>query len=275
VLYDSKQESIRDQITTNYTTTATLNRQLNQVNALRTRIQNSPEDPASLYANQLSLVLLLNNIAAGTGGSDSGPIAQLQITLPDTTSAPLSKANQLSEIDAAVKAIQGQQEEISGQTAELEKELLAPSPALTPDQSSSISPAAKAYIARENQLQSQLEQANAQLDNLQKTRDLDRSTYGLLRSRLAEQNVNGVIGDIVAVGSVADEEQTSKARSSVRSWAIDVAIWVVIALIIGIGLAYLLGLTRPGFDSNSAITRRMRMSRGGPKGVPASQSGPQ
>ncbi len=71
VLYDAEKQSIRDQISNNYAITAGLNQQLSQVEALRTRIQQSPEDQASLYANQVSLLLLLNSMITGLPASSS------------------------------------------------------------------------------------------------------------------------------------------------------------------------------------------------------------
>ncbi len=177
----------------------------------------------------------------------------------------MSKSNQLSDIDAAVKATQGLQEDIGSQTADLEKRLLAPVPPALPAQSSTFSPTLKSYVEQQSQLHSRIEQESAEQDQLQKTRDLDRSTYELLRSRLAEQNVNGMISDLVAIGSASDEEQTASSRSALRSLVLDTGLWVSIALVLGIGLAFLLSVVRPDFNSNAAITRRFKVSRGGPK----------
>jgi len=291
VLYDAEQQSIRDQISNNYTFSAGLDQQLNQIEALRTRVQQSPEDQASLYANQVSLLLLLNSMITGMPASTStsssrsnspsgqppgqapvqasapasAPAVQLQISLADAGNAPLSKSNQLSDIDAAITAIQGLQEEIGGQTADLKKKLLAPAPTIIPDQSSALSPSLQSYIARQSQLRSRLEQETANQDQLQKTRDLDRSTYELLRTRLAEQTANSTISDVVAVGSAADEEETAGSRSILRSLAVGTLLWVVVALVLGIGLAILLSIIWPQFNSNTAITRRIGFSRGGPK----------
>lgn len=282
VLYDAEQQSTRDQISNNYAFSAGLDQQLNQIEALRTRVQQSPEDQASLYANQVSLLLLLNSMITGMPASTStsssrsnspsgqspgqapvqasapasAPAVQLQISLADAGNAPLSKSNQLSDIDAAIKAIQGLQEEIGGQTADLEKKLLAPAPTIMPDQSSALSPSLQSYIARQSQLRSRLEQETANQDQLQKTRDLDRSTYELLRTRLAEQKANSTISDVVTIGSAADEEETAGSRSLWRSLAVGTLLWVAVALVLGVGLACLLSIVWPEFDSNTAITRK-------------------
>jgi hypothetical protein len=255
VLYDAEQESIRIQISTNYTITAGLNQQLNQIKALRTRIQQAPEDPASAYANQVSLLLLLNSVIGGTTGSSPEARVQLQLSLGDASSAPLSKGNQLSELDAAVQAIQGLQDDISRQTAELEGTLSGPLPAATPGQPAALSPTLQAYLDRQNQLQSQLEQKRFELSQLEKTRDLDQSAYDLLRSRLAEQNVNGMISNIVDIGSAADEEQTIDSRSALRSLVLVVGQWVLLGLALGIFLAYLLNFVWPNFNSNDTLGR--------------------
>jgi hypothetical protein len=195
---------------------------------------------------------------------------QLQVTIADTSTTPLSKSSQLSEIDAAVKGIQGLQEELSGQTVDLENRLRSPSPAATPGQATALSPTLQAYVDQQVRLRTQLEQKNAQLERIQQTRDLDRSTYELLRSRLAEQTVNGTISDIVVIGSAADEEQTAHSRSLLRSLVLDTGEWILIAVALGIGLAYLLSLVRPNFNSNDAIGRRIY--RGGPKAARVSRS---
>jgi hypothetical protein len=269
VLYDAEQQSLRDQVTANYTITAGLNQQLNQLQALRTRVEQSPDDQNALFANQVNLMLLLNNIVAGTGtgssASPSDPGMQLQLSLADISKQPLTKAAQLSEIDAAVKSVQGLQEDIKGQTADLEGRLRLPLPAppARSDQSSALSPALQSVIDQQNKLQSQLEQKKFDLARLQKTRDLDQNAYDLLRSRLAEQNVNATISNIVDIGSAASDEQTVHSRSVLRSLALVVGEWVLIALALGIGLAYLLSAVRPGFSSNEALRRGFSRGRAG------------
>ena len=60
-----------------------------------------------------------------------------------------------------------------------------------------------------NELQSQIEQLTFQRNQLQRTRDLQQTSYDLLRSRLAEQQVKRVISSVVDLGSAASDDATA------------------------------------------------------------------
>jgi microcompartment protein CcmL/EutN len=274
VLQDAERDSVRAQISKNYTTTATLSEQLNELAALRTRIERSPEDRGSLYSNQVALLLLLNKVLAGSpvvSEHIQQVAVQLQINVTDLANGPLSKSSQLSDLDSTVAAVQKLRDDVGRQTAELTSGLISPGPPATPGASKTLSPTLQAYIEQQGKLQSQLEQLKFQKSRLEKTRDLQQNAYDLLRSRLAEQNVNVLISSIVEIGSAADEAQTAAARSVLRSVALATGEWVLFALALAIVLAYLFNALWPNFNSNHAL--RTRISRGGQKRVSVSRGG--
>jgi hypothetical protein len=267
VLRDAESESIRARITENYSTTATLNRQLDELAALRTRIQQSPEDQGSLYSNQIALTLLLNRVVGG----DSANSIQLQVNLTSPANGTLSKSSQLSDLDSTVTAVQQLQADTASQTTALENRLRSPEVLATPDSSNAISLTLQTALEQQGKLESELEQLQSQKSRLEKTRDLSQTTYDLLRSRLAEQNVNVVVSSIVDIGSAADEAQTAQSRSVGRSVVLVTGEWVLLALAIGILLAYLLNALWPDFNSNDIF--RGRMARGGQRSARVNRSG--
>jgi hypothetical protein len=144
----------------------------------------------------------------------------------------------------------------------LESELRSGVPTVQPGPVESLPPIAQQYVNRLNELQSELERKLFELNTLYKTRDLDQTTYDLLRSRLAEQKVNQLISGIVDVGVPANEEQTARSRSVLRSLAIVSGEWVLLAIAIASILAYLLNLVRPSFSSNSMFRNTFRRGVG-------------
>ncbi|MEO8286211.1 MAG: hypothetical protein ABI670_07210 [Chloroflexota bacterium] len=268
VLRDAERDSIRAQVSANYTTTATLNQQLNELAALRTRIEQSPEDRGSLYSNQIALLLLLNKILVGNSLSD----VQLQMNLADAGNGSLSKSSQLSDLDSTVTAVQSLLSDIGRQTTGLEDRLRSPETSATPATSNAVSATLQLAIEQQGKLQSQLEQLQFQKSRLEKTRDLSQNAYDLLRSRLAEQNVNVVISSIVEIGAAADEGQTIASRSVARSVVLVTGEWVLLAVALGILLAYLFNAVWPNFNSNDTLRGRIVRS-GGPKSARVNRGG--
>ena len=68
-------------------------------------------------------------------------------------------------------------------------------------------------------LESQIEQKQFELAQLQKTRDQDQNTYDLLRSRMAEQQVNATISRVADLGVSATDADTLQSHSLGRTLA--------------------------------------------------------
>ncbi len=266
VLYNAERQSISASVSAFYTDTYTLDRQLSEVKALRTRIEQGPDSADALYANQVTLLFALNKLIT----SGSSPSVQLQLNVSDIGKAPLTTANQLRDVDATIAAIQKIQSDLKSQIRDFESTLSTPAPAAPHAGVQEVPAAFLELISHRNQIESDLEQKKFELNRLQKTRDLSQSTYDLLRTRLAEQSVNEVISSVVAIGSPADYSSTLHSRSILQTlvWAVVQAL--LIALVLGIAAAYLLRLARPDFSSNAALAGRIRRrkslkSREGPE----------
>ncbi len=256
VLYNSERAAAQDKLADAYTSVYSLAQTTTEIQALRTRIEQGPDQPDVLYGNQISLIVLQNKMAAANAGAD----LQLQFNIGNNTATTLTKANQLSEIDAALAAAQKLQEDLQLQVQQLDTELQAPLPAPTAGTISNVPADLVEQIKRRNELESQIEQLIFQKDQLQKTRDLRQSTYDLLRNRLAEQQVNEVISRIVDVASPANELEAASSRSTTRLILLTVGQGLLLAVVLGIILAYLLHLWRPNFSTNSAFKNRFRRS---------------
>ena len=257
-LYSTERQAVQDTLNLSYTYVYTLEQQLSEVQALRTRIEQSSEDPDSLYSNQVALLVLLNKLISGT----PGPQVQLQVNPGAGGTTPLTRADQLRDVDATIAAVRKLQSDLQTQITTLEEKLRAPLPALTPGAPDQLPTFIQEQIRRKNRLESELEAKEFELAQLEKTRDLHQDTYDLLRSRLAEQQLNEVISRVVDIGVPADVAGTLQSRSLARTLALVVGQGVLIALVLALGLAYLLNLLRPGFDSNAALRRVIRRRAG-------------
>jgi hypothetical protein len=256
-LYIAEREAIRDQVAAYYTYTYGLDQQLSELEALQARIEQSPEDPEALYANQVTLLIALNKAISGNPGSQ----VQLQFNVADIGKAPLTRSGQLRAVSSSIVALQDLQDAIRARIKTLEGKLSEPLPAVTPGVGV-VPSALKDLLARRNELESQIEQKTFELSQLEGNRDLQQSTYDLLRKRLAEQSVNEVISGVVDIGSRADVSQTERSTGSLRRLALTLAQWVFVALVLGIAAAYLVSLLRPNFNSNDALRRRFRRAVG-------------
>jgi capsular polysaccharide biosynthesis protein len=252
-LYDAERQSIRDQISGNYSVTLALDEQLNEMRALRSRIQEGPDDPGALFANQVALLSILDRVVSGNSNSR----VQLQLNVADLGKGSLTRNSQLSDIDSTIASVQRLQSDIRSQTANLEGRLGTP-PVGTPGGMDNEDPALQPYLNRLSQLRSELESKRFELDQLTKTRDLDRDTYDLLRGRLAEQQVNQLVSHVVDIGAPADTGQTARSRSIARSLALTLGEWVLFAVALGCALAFLLNALRPNFNSNAILTSGFR-----------------
>lgn len=269
-LYDAEQRGLRDQVASNYAAIGVLDERISALKALRSRISEGPDDPSSLLSNQVALLLMVNSVMSVTPrvlsvspdtsapadnqGAGSGSQVQLQISLADLGKTPLSRGSQLRDIDSTIAAVQGLQADIRTRTGQLEDKLNRPGP--TPEPGSVGSPPAEVqrYVNRQNELESALETKNFELDRLRKARDLDQTTYDLLSSRVAEQQVNQAISAVVDIGVEASVEQAVKTGATLRALIIYAVGGMLIALAVGVGLGYLLYLVRPDLDTN----RRLR-----------------
>jgi hypothetical protein len=256
-LFDAEKQSIRDQIASSYTTTVALDQQLNEIEALRLRIEQSADDQSSLSANQVALMVLLNKVVAGNSGSQ----VQLQLNIADLGKGPLTKSNQIHDVDSTAAAVRKLRDDIKGQISQLEARLSAPAVQSTPGVNTASDALVQSYLQRQSELESELERRTFELDQLQKARDLDQMTYDLLRNRAAEQQVNQMVSGIVDIGQRADSLQTTRSHSSLRSLAINVVQWCMIALVFGVLLSYLFSLLLPGFSFNGSVGRALRKSR--------------
>lgn len=256
-LYDNERAIIRDKIAAYHKMVYDLEQQLTEIHALRTRIEQGPDDPNTLYNNQVALLTLVNKLASG------GQELRLQLDLNNTdlSKAPRTKENQLRDIDASVAAVQKLRQDVGDQTKTLESKLSEPLPNMTPGTVQNVPDVVREQIELRNQLESKLEEKQFQLNQLQKTRDLHQSTYDLLRSRVAEQDVNDVIGGLVSIASPADYNETLRSRNLLRSFLIPTAFWALSSLVPGLALAYALSLLRPNVNTNTMIRQRLPSHR--------------
>jgi predicted nucleic acid-binding Zn-ribbon protein len=254
LLLNSQRESIRNQIEDSYRTTRALDTQLGQLSALRTKIQNGPDDQASLFGNQIALLTVINNVVSGNANTQ----VQLQLNVTDLGKGPLTRSSQLNDVDSTIGAVQKLQSDVSTKIAGLQQKYDSLSAAPTSTAVDSASPTVQQYLQRYNQLKSQLETKNFELNTLTRARDQDQSTYDLLRNRLAEQQVNQLVSGLIDVGAPANEAQTAKARSPLRSLALVAGEWTLLAIAIGSALAFILSLLSPSFSSNAFVRNSFR-----------------
>jgi len=267
-LFSAERQAAQEKLNAYYSYVYSLDQDLNEMRALRTRAAQGPDAPDTLYANQVTLLVLLNKIITANPGpapSSDHPVAaapsaamQLQFNTSDLSKAPISQTDQLRDFDTTIATVQKLQEDLRGQIQALESRLSAPLPTAAPSGVGVVPAAIQEQIVRQNQLESQLEQKLFELSQLQKTRDLQQSTYDLLRSRLAEQQVNQVISSMIAVATPASDDATLHSRSPWRTILVSGGLALLIAIVVGIALAYLLSLLRPNFNSNVALKRMIR-----------------
>jgi hypothetical protein len=255
-LYSTSRDAIQRNLQVSYSMVYTLDQHLSDLSALRTRIEQGPDTGDALYSNQVALLVLLSKIVAGS----QGPQVQFQLSAADSGRAPPTKADQLNEVDSTTAAVQKLQSDLRAQIRDQEAALSAPPPTAAANGANSVPATLQAPLKRMNELQSQIEQLTFQRSQLQRTRDLQQTSYDLLRSRLAEQQVNGVISSVVDLGSGASDDATAQSRSPVRMMALLGGAAALIAAVLGIILAYGLSLLRPNFSSNASITARFRRS---------------
>lgn len=256
ILYNAEREALQQNLASAYASVYSIDQIAGEIRALRTRVEQSPDQPDALYGNQISLLVIQNKLAAGGVQTD----VQLQFSVTGAGSTSLTKAGQLLEVDATLAAAQKLQDDLRLQIEDLDGKLRAPLPPLAPDAIADVPDSLLAQVRRKNQLESELEARTFEYDQLQKTRDLRQSTYDLLRNRLAEQQVNELISRIVDVASPANELEAAGSRSLLRSSAVLVGQAILLAAALGIALAYLLYLWRPTFSANAALERRLRSS---------------
>ncbi len=259
LLYDKERQAQQRELGISYTYVYTVEQQLSELQAFRTRVEQSSDDPDSLYANQVALLVSLNKLIT----SNPGAQVQLQVNLGDVGKTPLTKASQLRDVDSTLAAVQRVRDDLQTRIQDLERKLSVDLPAVTPETIASVPETLRQQIERQNQIQSDIEKTKFQYAQLEKTRDLHQSSYDLLRNRLAEQGVNQVISRVVDVGAPANTEQTLRSRSVVREAATNTAEAALIALVLGVGVAYLLNALRPSFNSNAALRRRFRPDSAG------------
>lgn len=254
-LYDNERGIIRDQVAASLRNVYDIDQRLAQIRALRSRIEQGPEDEDTLYANQIALISLLNNL------TPSGSALQLQLDIngADLSRSPRSKANQLQDIDATIAAVQKLQQDVRERTTTLESKLNEPLPQ-APGEIQDVPAVVREQIIKLNNLAAKIEEKQFELNQLQKTRDLSQNTYDLLRSRVAEQEVNDVISRVVSIGSPANVLETLESRSLFPSVLITTAIWIVLATLLVVAVAFGLGFFRPALDTNAAL-RRVLVSR--------------
>lgn len=253
-LYDTEHLAIQNKLTASYAYVQTLDQQVREIQALRTRIEQSADDANSLYANQIALLLLPSKVLS----SDTGTPLQLQLNPAAAGTTPLSKADQLRDVDATLAAVQKLQGNMQAQITDLEQALQAPRPALAPNTVGAAPAALQDLIQQRNQLESQIEQKQFELAQLQKTRDQDQNTYDLLRSRMAEQQVNATISRVADLGVSATDADTLQSHSFGRTLAWVLGQGLLLAVVLALGLAYALHVLRPGFNSNDAFRRLVR-----------------
>jgi hypothetical protein len=258
LLYNTEHQALQENLASAYASINNLDQVSGDIRALRARIEQAPDQQDALYANQLSLVVLQNKIIASD--TDTHTQVQLQLNATGSGSASLTKANQLLDVDATLTATQKLQDDLRLQIKGLEEKLQAPLPALTSDSVSTVPNSLLEQIRRQSELESQVEARTFEYDQLKKTRDLQQSTYDLLHTRFAEQQINQQIGRIVDIASPANELDAASSRSQLRTTLVTVGQAVALALVLGVALAYLLYLWRPDFSSNAALGRLFRRS---------------
>lgn len=260
-LYDNERSIIREQVAAGLNNIYDLDQRIADIGALRSRIEQGPDNEDTLYANQIALLSLLNNLALG------GPALQLQLDInnADLSEAPRTKANQLEDIDATIAALQKLQQDLRERTTTLESKLSEPLPEIPPGQIQNVPAVVREQIELRNQLAAKIEEKQFELGQLQKTRDLRQSAYDLLRSRVAEQEVNDVISRVVNIGSPANLQETLESRNLLRSIAITTGILVALATLLVLALACALAFLRPTLNTNVALKRAFASRRRRPR----------
>ncbi len=261
-LYNAGRDALQRQLDSYYAFTYSLEQTMTELKSLRTRIEQSADDPNTLNNNQLSLMVLQNKALAQTpavSGTFPSQI-QFQISAGAPGSAPPTRDSQLHDVDSTITALQGLQEASRGQIADLERQLSPPIPTVSPDLVGAVAPALQQQIARINQLQSELEARNFELNGLQKNRDLQQSTYDLLRSRQTEQQINQQISGVANITSPASNTDTLRSRHPLNNLLLSAGMGIAFALVLGLVVAYLLSLIQPGFSSNAALKRLFQRS---------------
>jgi uncharacterized protein involved in exopolysaccharide biosynthesis len=256
-LYNAGRDALQRQLDSYYAFTYSLEQTMTELRALRTRIEQSADDPNTLSNNQLSLMVLQNKALAQTpavSGTIPSPI-QFQISASAPGSVPPTRDSQLHDVDSTLTALQRLQEASRGQIGDLQAQLSAPVPTVAPDLVGAVAPALQQQIARINELQSELEARNFELSGLQKNRDLQQSTYDLLRSRQTEQQINQQISGVANITSPASSTDTLRSRHPLNNLLLSAGMGIAFALVLGLVIAYLLSLLRPNFSSNAALKR--------------------
>ncbi len=260
-LYNAGRDALQRQLDSYYAFTYSLEQTMTELKALRARIEQSPDDPNTLSNNQLSLMLLQNKALAQTPAVSGTVPSQIQFQISAAPgSAPPSRDSQLRDVDSTLTALQQLQESTRGQIAGLEAQLRAPIPTVAPDLVGAVAPALQQQIAHINELQSELEARNFELSGLQKNRDLQQSTYDLLRSRQTEQQINQQISGVANITSPASNTDTLRTRRPLNNLLLSAGIGIAFALVLAVVLAYLLSLVRPNFSSNAALKRLFQRS---------------
>jgi hypothetical protein len=253
-LYDTARATMQRELTTAHSAAATLDQLLGELASLRIRIGQGPDNPHTLYSNQVSLVLLQARILdLGTAADNR---LQVQLRVADGA-PPASRAAQLGALDATRTATEQLQRDIQGRITDLESHLRAPLPSSAVSPVSSISPALQQHITRMNQLQSEIAARTFELRQLEKTRDLAQKSDDLLRIRRAEQQVNQALTGVVVITAPATLAATVRAQQPEQTFAplAGVALGIGVGLAGGVGL--LLSLGWPAANSNAALRRRV------------------
>lgn len=271
-LYNIERQTARDKVKSSYSYLESLEQTESQIKALRTRIGEGPEDPDTLYGNQVTLLTLVNGVMGGGGGLQ----LQLDFNTADLSSTPRSKANQIQSVDATITALRQLQDDSRSRIKELENLLNAPLPTVNSTDLSTLPEAVQTQLERSNTLTSQIEEQTFRKTQLERTRDLHQSTYDLLRTRLSEQQINQQIGSLMSVATQANIAETLASRSLLRPFLTSVGLSLVVSIVLGISVAFLLTLLFPKFSSNTALKQRLlprtrNIARSGGKATEAHQ----
>lgn len=180
------------------------------VKALRDRVAASGSTPSD--ADRLTQILIQANAFAN--GGDTSPAFRLDIA--SSTSATLTTQQELQQLDELAKAIEARRSAVSDTQVQQ-------------------------WYTQLNTVQSQLEQTQQQLKEIQAARDLAWTTYQTLTSKVAEVHVsNGSENELVRLVSSATVPPSPNA---VRA-TFNVLIGALLGLVIGFVVALILDFRR-------------------------------
>jgi hypothetical protein len=257
-LYNTARATVQRELATTYSAAATLDQLLSELASLRTRISQGPDDPSTLYNNQVSLVLLQSRLLGVSTSADSA--IQLQLSDADAN-PPRSRAAQLDTLDATRTAAEQLQGDVQRRITDLETQLRTPLPSGGAHTISPVPPALQQHITRMNQLQSEIAARTFEQSQLEKTRDLAQHAYDLLRIRRVEQQVNQAITGVVAITAPATLAATVRAQQPAQTFAWLTGVALGIGILLGGGIGLLLSLVWPAANSNAALRRRFQQRR--------------